>query len=470
MSVIYLAKHSECLSRFLGKEHQFESAGALLDFLLPRGILLYGPPGTGKTLLMKSVAEELLVKNEGSSEPTKCYVEISGPQIISEYYGVSEKNLRRIFRKAEDLTDECGIVAVLIDELDAIAPSREMVRGELEQRLVSQLLTLMDGLRKRGKGRVIVMATTNQIWRVDEALRRPGRFDKEFEIWLPDQESRKEILKIHLGLQDGRLCTLYEECRQKKNLEDVLDRAARESEGFSGADLMSVARSLILDYVKSSLSKNNPGKISLSSELIKRIRETIPSIARGLRVERLGNLCGSKAGLRGLDDVVKELSDALHNAWTGRSVPVILLECGNTLSTRHSKHVVRNALCRAVDSLRRVREVSKDSFRIIEVWASSLLSKYVGETEENVRRVISRFAELGNAALVIYGIEALAGKHNEVLSGAVSELINGITDIIERADNTEQASVKAIIATCIRRESLTPEILTLFDKVITGKR
>ncbi|RLJ05487.1 MAG: AAA family ATPase, partial [Candidatus Aenigmatarchaeota archaeon] len=147
----------------------------------PKGVLLYGPPGTGKTLLAKAVANE-----SGAS-----FFSINGPEIMSKWYGQSEENLRKVFEEAE----KNAPAVIFIDEIDAIAPKREEVSGEVERRVVSQILTLMDGLKSRGK--VIVIAATNRPNALDPALRRPGRFDREIEIGVPDQKGRKEILQIH---------------------------------------------------------------------------------------------------------------------------------------------------------------------------------------------------------------------------------------------------------------------------------
>src|SRR5256885_3744962 len=147
----------------------------------PKGVLLYGPPGTGKTLLAKAVA----------GETNSHFISLSGPEIIGKYYGESEERLREIFKQAE----EGAPSIIFIDEIDSIAPKREEVTGEVEKRVVSQLLTLMDGMKSRGK--VVVIAATNRPDSLDPAIRRPGRFDREIEIGIPDQRGRKEILDIH---------------------------------------------------------------------------------------------------------------------------------------------------------------------------------------------------------------------------------------------------------------------------------
>ncbi|MDG7020900.1 MAG: AAA family ATPase, partial [Nitrososphaerota archaeon] len=174
----------------------------------PKGVLLYGPPGTGKTLLAKAVANETNAN----------FYSVAGPEIMGKFYGESEERLRQIFKEAQGNAPSI----IFIDEIDSIAPKREEVSGELEKRIVSQLLTLMDGLESRGK--VVVIAATNRPDAIDPALRRPGRFDREIEIGIPDEKSRMEILQIH--------------SRGMPMEPDVkLDEIARVAHGFVGADL-----------------------------------------------------------------------------------------------------------------------------------------------------------------------------------------------------------------------------------------
>ena len=179
----------------------------------PKGVLLYGPPGCGKTLLAKAVA------NESNAH----FISISGPEIMSKYYGESEARLREIFKEAEENAPSI----IFIDEIDAIAPKREEVTGEVERRVVAQLLTLMDGLEARGK--VIVIGATNRPNAIDPALRRPGRFDREIEIGVPDRDARLEILQIHT--------------RDMPLAEDVdLEKLADMTHGYVGADLAALAK------------------------------------------------------------------------------------------------------------------------------------------------------------------------------------------------------------------------------------
>ncbi len=418
----------------------------------PRGILLYGPPGTGKTRLMRTIAEKVL-----RSGNTKCYVEVSGPQIISSYYGESEKNLRKVFKKARDLSKNCGVAAVLIDELDAIAPKREAVAGELEQRLVSQLLTLMDGLQsEEGSERVVVIATTNQIWRVDEALRRPGRFDMEFEIGLPDLKARKEILKIHLRPILGLV--------KEEDVESIVSEAARISEGFSGADLMYAVRELMMKLIKGVLFGTGSKGVELR-ELIDILKRTTPSIARSIIARKLTDIIKlDSARSSKVKSVAEILSEVLREGWSAREcpVPLVLLDVpkllGHYASMTRPELVIYEALNQALKAV----GVDPDNFWVVEASIHRMLSKWVGETERNLRSVFARFIKLGNACLVLKGIESISTSEN--LIGVVNEVMECVNDLINRCSSRE-GPVKAVIATCTRCEEVAPEIRNLFIEV-----
>jgi len=272
----------------------------------PKGVLLYGPPGTGKTLLAKAVA----------NEANAYFIAINGPEIMSKFYGESEERLREVFKEAEENPS-----IVFIDEIDAIAPKREEVVGEVEKRVVSQLLTLMDGLK--GRGKVIVIAATNRPDAVDPALRRPGRFDREIEVGVPDKKGRKEILQIHtrgmpLEPEYGREAVLkvlerlrgderfksvdkaiervaraksedevkkalketdallYEEVRARL-IDAMLEELAEVTHGFVGADLAALAREAAMVVLRRLIKE---GKISPEHERIS------PEVLQELRVRR----------------------------------------------------------------------------------------------------------------------------------------------------------------------------------------
>src|SRR5438128_736372 len=233
----------------------------------PKGVLLYGPPGTGKTLLAKAVA------NESNAH----FISISGPEIMSKFYGESEARLREIFKE----TKEKAPSIIFIDEIDSIAPKREEVTGEVERRVVSQLLSLMDGLE--GRGKVIVIAATNRPNAIDPALRRPGRFDREIEIRIPDKKGRLEILMIHT-----RNMPLTEEVN--------LEKIAGISHGYVGADLEYLCKEAAMKCLRRLLPELNLEDEKLAPQVLEKliiirndfesaIREVMPSAMREVYLE-----------------------------------------------------------------------------------------------------------------------------------------------------------------------------------------
>ncbi|MDX1441802.1 MAG: AAA family ATPase, partial [Nitrosopumilaceae archaeon] len=257
----------------------------------PKGVLLYGPPGTGKTLLAKAVA----------GETNANFTSISGPEIMGKYYGESEERIRDIFKQAEENAPSI----VFIDEIDSIAPKREEVTGETEKRIVSQLLTLMDGMNARGK--VIVIAATNRPDSIDPALRRPGRFDREIEIGIPDVEGRKEILEIHtrgMPIDDD------------VNLEEI----AKITHGFVGADLEILAKEAAMRSLRKILPTIDLDEEKISSEILQKIKitkehfkdalkEVKPSALREVLVE-IPNVQWDDVG--GLDELKEELRETVE--------------------------------------------------------------------------------------------------------------------------------------------------------------
>src|SRR4029078_8949219 len=257
----------------------------------PKGVLLHGPPGTGKTLLAKAVANETNAN----------FYSIGGPEIMSKFYGESEEKLRNIFLQAQDKAPSI----IFIDEIDSIAPKRDEVSGDVEKRIVSQLLTLMDGLKARGK--VVVIAATNLPDARDAALRRPGRFDREIEIGIPDQRGRLEILEIHTR---GMPLT------QTVDMELI----AKRTHGFVGADLEAVCREAAMRSLRIILPEINLEESKIPIEILNKIKITPkdfeealkdvqPSALREVYVQR-PNVMWSDIG--GLAEVKEELKEAIE--------------------------------------------------------------------------------------------------------------------------------------------------------------
>ena len=220
----------------------------------PKGVLLYGPPGTGKTLLAKAVA----------GETNAHFISISGPEIMGKHYGESEERIREIFTQAEENSPSI----IFIDEIDSIAPKRDEVSGELEKRIVSQLLTLMDGMKSRGK--VIVIAATNRPDSIDPALRRPGRFDREIEIGIPDDEGRFDILSIH---------TRGMPIDEKVNLKQI----SKTTHGFVGADLEVLSKEAAMRSLRRILPEIDLDEDIISSEILQKIQITSDDFQRSTK-------------------------------------------------------------------------------------------------------------------------------------------------------------------------------------------
>src|SRR5690606_26352726 len=220
----------------------------------PKGVLLYGPPGTGKTLLARAVA------NEADAQ----FFHIAGPEIMGRYYGESEQRLREVFEKASQQAPSI----IFIDEIDSIAPKREDVTGEVERRVVAQLLTLLDGMEPRQN--VVVIGATNRVDAIDEALRRPGRFDREIVVGVPDVQGRRQILSIHT--------------RGMPLEEDVaLDELARVTYGFVGADMSALAREAAMETLRRSVSGVDLDSGEIPREVIENLRVTREDFMRALK-------------------------------------------------------------------------------------------------------------------------------------------------------------------------------------------
>src|SRR5208282_3721259 len=257
----------------------------------PKGVLLHGPPGTGKTLLARAVA----------SETNSHFISITGPEIMGKYYGESEERLRQIFEEAEKNAPSI----IFIDEIDSIAPKREEVTGEVEKRVVAQLLSLMDGMEARGK--VVVIAATNRPDALDPALRRPGRFDREIEIKVPDKRGRYEILQIHT--------------RHMPLLEDVdLEKLASISHGFVGADLEYLCKEAAMKTLRRMLPELKLEEEKLSPETLDKLivtgsdfqsafKDIVPSAMREVYLET-PDVKWSEIG--GLESVKRELQEAVE--------------------------------------------------------------------------------------------------------------------------------------------------------------
>jgi transitional endoplasmic reticulum ATPase len=378
----------------------------------PKGVLLYGPPGTGKTLLAKAVANETEAH----------FIHLAGPEIMSKFYGQSEENLRNVFKEAQ----EHAPAIIFIDEIDAIAPSREEVSGEVEKRVVSQLLTLMDGLEARGE--IVVIAATNRPDALDTALRRPGRFDREIQIGIPDRIGREEVLQIHTR---GMPLT------EKVNLKKMADI----THGYSGADLESLTKEAAMRALKrimpdikklkdEELSKEILDKIHVTDEDFEdAMRKVEPSAMREVLVEipkvGWGDVGGlSKAKEELIESVEWPMKYAKEFKEVGVKAPRGILLYG-------PPGTGKTLLARAV--------ANESSANFITVKGPELLNKYVGESERGVRKVFKRARQVAPSIIFFDEIESLTGTRgggdsNSVKESVVAQLLSEIDGVAELKD------------------------------------
>lgn len=362
----------------------------------PKGVLLYGPPGCGKTLLAKAVANE--------SEAN--FFAINGPEITSKYYGESEAKLREIFKKAEENAPSI----IFIDELDAIAPKREEVTGEAEKRVVAQLLTLMDGLR--GRGQVIVIGATNRVDAVDPALRRPGRFDREIEIRIPDEQGRLEILQIHT--------------RGMPLADDVdLSKLASITHGYTGADIEALCKEAAMKALRRYLPLIEDKGDTIPKELLDKMvvcmddfmeayKEIVPTAMREVEVS-IPNVKWDDIG--GLEDVKRQLREVVE--W-----PIKYPNKFKKMGITPPKGILLYGPPGTGKTLLAQAIASETNMNFIAVKGPELLSKWVGESEKGVRRVFKR-ARLAAPSIIFFDeIEALVPQRGLDASGVMDRVIS----------------------------------------------
>jgi transitional endoplasmic reticulum ATPase len=375
----------------------------------PKGVLLYGPPGTGKTLLAKAVA----------GETNSQFISISGPEIIGKFYGESEERLREIFKQAEENAPSI----IFIDEVDSIAPKREEVTGEVEKRIVSQLLTLMDGMKSRGK--VVVIAATNRPDSLDPALRRPGRFDREIEIGIPDQVGRKEILDIH---------TRGMPIEEKVNL----DQIAKVTHGFVGADLEILAKEAAMRSLRRILPDIDLEEEKIPAEVLQKIvitdedfkdalKEVRPSALREVLVQ-VPNVSWEDVG--GLESLKEELHEAVE--W-----PLKHKEAFEHADVNPPKGVLLYGPPGTGKTLiaKAVAHTTESNF--ISIKGPELLSKWVGESEKGVREVFRKARQAAPCIIFLDEIDALvpsrgsSSSDSHVTERVVSQLLTEIDGLEE---------------------------------------
>ncbi len=405
----------------------------------PKGILLYGPPGVGKTLLAKAIA------NEASAR----FIAINGPEIMSKYYGESEQRLREIFEEAKKNAPSI----IFIDEIDAIAPKRDEVTGEVERRVVAQLLALMDGLESRGE--VIVIAATNRINAVDPALRRPGRFDREIEIPLPDKQGRLEILQIHT--------------RNMPLAPDVdLVRIAELTRGYTGADLAALVKEAAMHALRRYLPKIDLSEDTIPPELlesmeirmedfVRALRDIIPSGLREIYIE-VPEVHWNDVG--GLDEVKQQLREAVE--WPIKS-PHTFTRLGITppkgILLFGPPGTGKTLLAKAV--------ATESGANFIALRGPEVLSKWVGESEKIVREVFRKARQHSPAIVFFDEIDAIAQTRGSFYdsSGVTYRIVN---QLLAELDGIVPLSNVVFVAATNRPDMLDPALLRpgRLDKII----
>jgi len=404
----------------------------------PKGVLLYGPPGTGKTLLAKAVA------NESNAH----FISISGPEIMSKFYGESEARLREIFKEAREKAPSI----VFVDEIDSIAPKREEVTGEVERRVVSQMLSLMDGLEARGK--VIVISATNRPNAIDPALRRPGRFDREIEIKVPDKKGRADILNIHT--------------RNMPLADDVdIKRIAGVSHGYVGADLEYLCKEAAMKCLRRLLPEINLDDEKIPPETLdklivnaddykKALIEVTPSGMREVFIEN-PDVKWDEVG--GLKEIKQELQEAVE--WPMK-YPALYDKLGHKMPRGILLHGAsgtgKTLLAKAV--------ATESEANFVSVRGPELLSKWVGESERGIREIFRRARQSSPCVVFFDEIDSIApirggGAETQVTERVVSQLLTEL-------DGMQDMHGVVVLAATNRADMIDPALLRpgRFDKII----
>ncbi len=408
----------------------------------PKGVLLHGPPGTGKTLIARAVANE-----SGAN-----FFSINGPEIMSKYYGQSEQKLREIFLKAEETEPSI----IFIDEIDSIAPKREEVQGEVERRVVAQLLTLMDGLKERGH--VIVIGATNRIDAVDPALRRPGRFDREINIGVPDKKGRKEILSIHTrGMPLGM--------EEEKKIE-FLDEIAGLTYGFVGADLAALARESAMNALRRYLPEIDLDK-PIPTEILEKMQvkdddfmealKTIePSSLREVTVE-VPSITWEDIG--GLETVKSELRESVE-------LPLLKPDVFKKLGIRAAKGFLLYGPPGVGKTLLAKAVANESNANFISVKGPEVLSKWVGESEKAVREIFKKAKQVAPTIVFLDEVDSIAPRRGQYGDTGVTERI--VNQLLTSLDGIEVLQGVVVLAATNRPDIIDPGLLRAgrFDKMI----
>jgi transitional endoplasmic reticulum ATPase len=415
-----------------------------LGISAPKGVLMTGPPGTGKTLLAKAVATETDAK----------FISIAGPEIMSKYHGGSEENLRKKFEEAEKNSP----AIVFIDEIDAIAPKRGESKDQAEKRVVTQLLTLMDGLKSRGQ--VVVMAATNRPEDLDEALRRPGRFDRELRINPPTEEGRKEILQIHtrnMPLDDK---------------ENLLEEFSNKTIGYTGADLEVLCKEAALHSVKPFYSaiiaigeeqeEEDEGKAkdldSKKKELLSKIiisrddfvyamKMVEPSAMREVLIKKPNVKWSDVAGLEKAKEKLKELVE----------LPLLRPDLYRAAGIKPSKGILLHGPPGTGKTLLAKAVANEANANFISVKGPELISKWVGESEKHIRDIFKKANQVSPSIIFFDEFDSISKARGSNCGSDSSEKV--VNQLLTELDGVEELENVIIIAATNRKDLIDPALL-----------
>ncbi len=405
----------------------------------PKGVLLYGPPGTGKTLLAKAVA------NESSAN----FISINGPEIMSKFVGDAEKRLRDIFNEAEKNAPSI----IFIDEIDAIAPKREESYGEVERRVVAQLLALMDGLKSRGK--VIVIAATNRQDSLDPALRRGGRFDREIEIGVPDKNGRLIILKIH---------TRHMPLEKNVDLKEL----AEVTHGFVGADLESLCKEAAMAVLRRELAKVDlNAEEQIPSEILEKLKVVKQDFKEALKMVRPSAMREvliespkvNWTDIGGLVKAKQELIEAVE--W-----PLKYPEKFKKLGIRPPRGILLYGPSGCGKTLLAKAVATESQANFISVKGPEVLSKWMGESEKAVRDIFKKARQVAPCIVFFDEIDAIVPRRGLDPGGRVSERV--VNQILTELDGIEALTDVVVLAATNRPELIDPSLIRSgrFDRSI----
>ncbi|MCL7383364.1 MAG: CDC48 family AAA ATPase [Thaumarchaeota archaeon] len=396
----------------------------------PKGVLLYGPPGCGKTLLAKAVATEAEAN----------FILINGPEIMNKYYGETEARLREIFRKAEEEAPSI----VFIDEIDAIAPKRSEVTGEVEKRVVAQLLALMDGLEARGQ--VIVIGATNRPNALDPALRRPGRFDREIEIGIPDKKGRREILQIHT--------------RGMPLAEDVnIDRLAEMTRGYTGADLAALCREAAMKAIRRILPSIDFNEEHISPEILDSLvvtmkdfldafKEITPTALREVEIE-IPNVRWEDVG--GLEEVKQRLVEAVE--W-----PLKYPEKFEKFGIKPPRGILLYGPPGCGKTLLAKAIATESEANFISVKGPEIFNKWVGESEKAIREIFRKARQAAPCIIFFDEIESVIPRKDLVDdSSGVTNRVS--SQLLSEMDGVEELSDVIVIGATNRPDLIDPAVM-----------